>query len=248
MTNPAPSAKNGRLYGIGLGPGDPELMTLKASRLLSSLPHVFAPKADETSGSIARSIAEAHVGLGVTFHEVVYPMTRDAEQLEQRWHAAASEVVEVLRTGQDVGFITLGDPMLYSTFSYLMRAVQRLLPEVEVEIVPAVMSFAASAALTAFVLGEQDSLLTVAPTPDTTQELDALVGRGGRLVLMKVGKRLPMLIDWLRERHLVDQARLVVRAGLPGQRIIRDLNGITDPGRAGYLSTLLLSLPTPGAR
>lgn len=248
MTNPAPSATLGRLYGIGLGPGDPELVTLKACRLLSSLAHVFAPKADETSGSIARSIAQAHAGPGVTFHEVVYPMTRDAEQLEQRWQAAASEVVGVLRTGQDVGFITLGDPMLYSTFSYLMRAVQCLLPEVEVEIVPAVMSFAASAALTQFVLGEQDSLLTVAPTPNTELELDALMRRGGRLVLMKVGKRLPMLMGWLRKRQLIEQARLVVRAGLPGQRIIRDLDAITDPERAGYLSTMLLDLEITGAR
>lgn len=232
----------GRLYGIGLGPGDPDLVTVKASRLLARLPYVFAPKADDASASIARSIASAHAGAAVEFRELVYPMTRDLGQLEQRWREAAEVVVDVLASGHDAGFITLGDPMLYSTFSYLMRAVRQLLPAAEIEVVPAVMSFAASAALTQFILGERDSKLTVAPAPDDKGAMDTLIGRGGRLVLMKVGKRLPQLVEWLREAQCLHTARLVVRAGLPGQQIFDDLSQIPDLERAGYLSTLLVNL------
>lgn len=237
----------GRLYGIGLGPGDPELVTVKASRLLARLHYVFAPKADEASASIARGIASSHAGPDVEFRELVYPMTRDPEQLRLRWQQAAQVVVEVLAQGHDVGFITLGDPMLYSTFSYLMSAVRQLLPAVEVEIVPAVMSFAASAALTGFVLGERDSKLTIAPAPDDQAALNALIERGGRLVLMKVGKRLPQLIEWLHQAQRLRQARLVVRAGLPGQQVFEDLEHIEDLERTGYLSTLLVDLDPEGA-
>lgn len=246
MNSNLPS-KLGRLYGIGLGPGDPELVTLKASRLLARLRYVFAPKADESSASIARGIASNHAGPEVEFRELVYPMTRDPAQLQRRWNEAAQVVVDVLAKGHDVGFITLGDPMLYSTFSYLMRAVRQLLPAIEIEIVPAVMSFAASAALTGFVLGERESKLTVAPAPDDQEALNALMLRGGRLVLMKVGNRLPRLIEWLRQAQRLDQARLVVRAGLPGQRVFEDLEQIDDLERTGYLSTLLVDLDPEGA-
>jgi precorrin-2/cobalt-factor-2 C20-methyltransferase len=237
-----PSIPIGCLYGIGLGPGDPELVTVKASRLLAKLPHLFAPKADQVSLSIAKSIAAHHVGANVQFHETVYPMTRDPNVLRDSWRKAAAPVVAVLERGQDAGFITLGDPMLYSTFSYLMRAVRELLPNARVEIVPAVMSFAASAALTEFVLGEQKTQLTVAPAPDTEAGMSALIAQGGRLVMMKVGSRLPQLVDWLRASGHLAQTRLVVRAGLSGQRVITDLSRCDELDKVGYLSTLLVDL------
>jgi precorrin-2/cobalt-factor-2 C20-methyltransferase len=239
---PKNSSSIGCLYGIGLGPGDPELVTMKASRLLFALNHVFAPKADEGGLSIARGIASFHMSPEAQVHELVYPMTRDRKVLDSRWRQAARAVIEVLEQGEDAGFITLGDPMLYSTCSYLVRAVQELLPSVEVEIVPGVTSFSASAALTQFILGERKSTLTVAPTPDSEEALHQLLEHGGRLVLMKVGARLPQLVGWLRARGLVQRARLVVRAGLPGQQLFRDLEACANLDEIGYLSTLLVDL------
>ena len=236
----------GRLYGIGLGPGDPELITMKASRLLGRLLHVFAPKADERGASIARSIARMHTAPDTQFHELIYPMTRNAEVLRQHWQAAAKSVVELLATGTDAGFVTLGDPMLYSTCTYLTRAVREQCPSVEVEIVPGVTSFCASAALTEFVLGEQGSMLLVAPAPNSHDELRELTRRGGRLVLMKVGARLPQLVEWVRAAGLLPRARLVSRAGLPGQQIVKDLAAVEDLGALGYLSILLIDLETGG--
>jgi precorrin-2/cobalt-factor-2 C20-methyltransferase len=245
--NPEHSSSIGRLYGIGLGPGDPELVTVKASRLLWQLEHLFAPKAEDGGMSIARSIANIHAKPDVRFHELVYPMTRDLAVLDCHWRRAAEAVIEVLELGQDAGFITLGDPMLYSTCSYLIRAVQQLLPLAEVEIVPGVTSFCASAALTQFNLGERKSTLTVTPAPDTEGALQQLIRRGGRLVLMKVGARLPQLVVWLRRQGLIHRSRLVFRAGLPGQQLCCDLDACPELDRVGYLSTLLIDLDGDGA-
>jgi precorrin-2/cobalt-factor-2 C20-methyltransferase len=236
----------GRLYGIGLGPGDPELVTLKASRLLASLPHLFAPKADAAGGSIARSIARHHAHPNAVFHELVYPMTRNADVLRQHWQEGAESVLAVLAAGNDAGFMTLGDPMLYSTFTHLVRAVQDLCPKVDVEVVPGVTSFCASAALTEFVLGEQDSKLLVAPAPDDLDGLRELTRLGGRLVLMKVGSRLPQLVEWLRALGLLERARLVSRAGLPGQQVLTNLTAGDELETLGYLSTLLVELEAGG--
>jgi precorrin-2/cobalt-factor-2 C20-methyltransferase len=232
----------GVLYGIGLGPGDPELVTLRASRLLNQLGHLFAPKADERGESLARSIAAFHVGANVVFHELVYPMTREPSLLEHHWRLAAKPVVTLLASGHDVGFITLGDPLLYSTFSYLMRAVRAELKGVQIEVIPAVTSFCASAAATEFVLAERDSILTIAPAPATREEFSALLGNGGRLVLMKNGKRLPTILKWLAEEGLLERTRLVSRVGLPGQRVLEVLASDADVESLGYLSTLLIEL------
>jgi precorrin-2/cobalt-factor-2 C20-methyltransferase len=232
--------KLGRLYGIGLGPGDPELVTVKASKLLAQLRHVFAPKAEDGGFSIARNIAESHAGPETEFHELIYPMTSDPKVLAEHWAIAADPVVKLLRLGEATAFITLGDPMLYSTFTYLNRAVKMMLSEVEIEVVSGVTSFCASAALTEYTLGEKNSKLLVAPAPSTEFELVELTRQCEKLVLMKVGSKLPQIMTWLASLGLLAQTKLVSRAGLPDQRVIFDLTAITETDTVGYLSTLLI--------
>lgn len=236
--------RTGHLYGIGLGPGDPELLTLKAMKCLARLEHVFAPKAEEGGVSIARTIAEHHVGSRTTFHELVYPMVRNPDVLAHYWQKAAIPVLELLKAGEDVGFITLGDPMLYSTFTYLNRAVHAELPEVETEVIAGVTSFCASAALTQFTLGEQASKLLVAPAPSSQLELFELTRCCEKLVLMKVGSKLPELVKWLRALGLLERARVVSRAGLKEQRVLTELGACTELETLGYLSTLLVECAT----
>jgi precorrin-2/cobalt-factor-2 C20-methyltransferase len=238
--NHEPQRLTGRLYGIGLGPGDPELVTLKASRCLERLEHVFAPKAEEGGTSIARRIAEHHVGPRTTFHELVYPMVRNPDILTHYWRKAALPVLELLNAGKDVGFITLGDPMLYSTFTYLNRAIRAELSSVETEVIAGVTSFCASAALTQFTLGEKSSKMLVAPAPSSQLELFELTRSCDKLVLMKVGSKLPELVTWLRAIGLLQRACIVSRAGLPEQRILTDLGSSTELETLGYLSTLLV--------
>ncbi len=140
---------HGTLYGIGIGPGDPELITLKAARLIGACPILFVPKARTAAESVALAIARPLVGPETQIRELVFPMTADAKELAEKWDAAALCVAEVLATGEDACFLTLGDPLLYSTYLYLLRALRKRLPELKAVTVPGIMAFGAVAAAAA---------------------------------------------------------------------------------------------------
>lgn len=108
----------GKLYGVGLGPGDPELMTLKAARILSSADVVCAPKSSEDRESIALAIAKTHVK-NAKIIQPIFPMSKDVKKLEKRWDEATEMIFSELEQGRDVAFVTVGDPLFYSTYSYI---------------------------------------------------------------------------------------------------------------------------------
>lgn len=233
--------KLGTFYGLGVGPGDPELLTLKALRVLERCPHVFVPKARKKAESVALDIARSHIPGDAVVHRALFPMTEDREELVRRWDQTACEVAELLRSGQDVCFLTLGDTLLYSTHIYLLRALQEQLPDVNVVTVPGITAMSAVAALTQFPLGEGKKPVTIVPSADDMSTLDRAIDLGGTLVIMKVGKRLGAVLDLLESRGVIDGGVFVSRAGLDGERLERDLKDLksADP-KAGYLSTILV--------
>ncbi len=174
--------KRGTLYGIGVGPGDPELITVKGARILGQCRRVFVPKARTASESVALSIAGRYLKKDSQVQELVFPMTPDRMELSQRWEESAREITAVLETGEDACFLTLGDPLLYSTYIYLLRALRARLPGVEVVTVPGVPAFAAAAALTDFPIGEAKQPVTIVPVADDLEadaSLDHLDHRVG---------------------------------------------------------------------
>ncbi len=236
----------GTLYGIGVGPGDPELLTLKGARLLAECRHVFVPNARKKAESVALAIARQHLAEDAVVHQLVFPMTTDRDELARRWDDSAAEVDAVLAAGEDACFLTLGDPMLYSTYIYLLRALRRRVPDGEVVTVPGITSFCAAAALTSFPIGEAKEPVTIVPTADDLSAVRRALDVGGTVVLMKIGKRLPAIIDVLEEAGVLDHAVLVARAGQPGQRVETDLRALRDDSEVGYLSIILVH-PTKGA-
>ncbi len=231
----------GTLYGIGVGPGDPELITVKGARLLGECRHAFVPKARTAAESVALSIAGRYLHSGSRVHELIFPMTSEGEDLSRRWAAAAQEVAAVLRTGEDACFLTLGDPLLYSTYIYLLRELKAVLPGARVVTVPGVTAFSAAAALTDFPVGEKKEPVTVIPAADDPEDVRrALAGRG-TVVLMKVGKRLKDILSILEESGLTDRSVFVSHAGMENERIETDLHRLQaeDP-EAGYLSIILV--------
>ena len=231
----------GTLYGIGIGPGDPELITLKAARLISSCPTLFVPKARTAAESVALAIARSLIGPETRIEELVFPMTADAKALAEKWDTAAAHVAEVLAAGEDACFLTLGDPLLYSTYIYLLRALRKRIPDLKAVTVPGIMAFGAAAASAEFPIGEGRAPVTIVPAADDLAAVRRALAAGGTVVLMKIGKRLPEVLALLDAESLLEKSVFVSHVGMATQRIETDLRRLKDEGpEAGYLSIILV--------
>jgi precorrin-2/cobalt-factor-2 C20-methyltransferase len=231
----------GTLYGIGVGPGDPDLITLKAVKILSTCPHVFVPKARQEGESVALNIARRHVGSDAEIHEIVFPMTSDPTELKTRWKESARVIAEILETGSNACFLTLGDAFLYSTYIYMLRALRRRLPDVKAVTIPGITAFSAAAALAEFPIGRGKETVTIVPTADDLDTVrQALLG-GGTVVLMKIGKRLGGILDLLEYYGAGGRAVFVSRVGMEDERIVHDLKTLRGQNaETGYLSIILV--------
>jgi len=233
--------KRGTLYGIGVGPGDPELITMKGAHLLARCRHVFVPKARTAADSLALSVAKPYVGPSAEVHELVFPMTADREELSRRWGESAQKIITVLDWGEDACFLTLGDPLLYSTYIYLLRAVRAAIPDADVITVPGVTAFSAAAALAEFPVGEGREPVLVIPTADDLDHVRQALKEKGTIILMKIGKRLPDILDILEDAGAIEQSIFVSHAGMEDQRVETDLRFLRkERPEAGYLSIILV--------
>ena len=233
--------KLGIMYGIGVGPGDPELISVKGARILAGCRHVFVPKTRMEKESTALAIARGYSPSNAAIHELVFPMITDRSELSQQWDASAQSIASVIRTGEDVCFLTLGDPFLYSTYVYLLRAVRARIPGVKAVTVPGITSFCAAAALTEFSLGEGTETVSVVPTPDNFDRVREALSRKGTVVLMKVGRHLGKVLEILEELDLLNQGVFASRIGMDGESAEVDLRRLKREGmEAGYFSILLV--------
>jgi precorrin-2/cobalt-factor-2 C20-methyltransferase len=231
----------GTLYGLGVGPGDPEWIPVKAVRILAACRYVFVPKSRAAGESVALDIARTYLRPDAVVHELTFPMSSDAGVLAESWRRAAEEVCRRLEQGDDAAFLTLGDPLLYSTYIYLLRGLRELRPEINVVTVPGITAFSAAAALANFPVGQGKQLVTIVPASDDLEQFERVLDRGGTVVLMKIGDRLARVLDILQARGLFERAVFVARAGMPQQRVETDLTRLRDlDPQAGYLSILIV--------
>ncbi len=231
----------GKLYGIGVGPGDPELITVKGARVISECGHIFVPKAGPKTVSLALEISRSYINERAEVHELVFPMTSDKARLGSEWMASAQSVMGILRQGEDACFLTLGDPLLYSTYIYLIRNLRAIEAGIDIITIPGIMALNAAASLTGFPLGEGKENVTVVPAADDLGSVKDALSSGGTVVLMKIGKRLESLLALLEAAGVIDDAVFVSRAGQKDQHIetnLRKLKGADD--KAGYMSIILV--------
>ncbi|MEW6350287.1 MAG: precorrin-2 C(20)-methyltransferase [Thermodesulfobacteriota bacterium] len=234
-------ANIGTLYGIGVGPGDPDLITVKGAAMLGRCRHVFAPRAPHESESLAYRIAAKHIRSDAQIHRITFPMTSDRSELQARWRESAGLIAEVLQTGADACYLTLGDTLLYSTYVYLLRELTALCPEAHVVTIPGISSFSAAAARVGFPVGEGKNPVVVVPAAEDLDDVTRGLAMGGTVVLMKVGSRLQSILDLLEATGHIDRAAFVARVGMPGEYVqtdVRSLKGRDD--RTGHLSTILI--------
>ena len=234
----------GRLYGIGAGPGSAELLTLKAVRLLGEVPVVFVPRGDTGEVSIALSIIRPFVSGGQEIRELLAPMTRDRQARSRAWDEAAAQVLAVLDSGRDAAFLTLGDSTIYSTFFYLLEALRRRQPGIEVEIVPGITSFSAAASLLGRSLTMGQEGLAVVSATRGSDYLRQVLSVFENVVLLKVAPVLAEVQALLAELGRQGDAAFVCRCGLDGQVIRDSLAGcpLTGAGElpADYYSLILV--------
>jgi len=224
--------EQGVLYGVGLGPGDPELMTLKAHRLIRDA-DVIAYPAPEGGASFARSIAAGAIG-DVTEIEIAVPMDVKRYPAQEAYDRGAAAIAAHLEAGCDVVTLCEGDPFFYGSFMYLFA---RLSERFEVEIVPGVTSVTACAAAWKMPLAARNEVLTIVPGTLEKAELRARVDSAEAVAIMKVGRHLEKIREVLAELGLEAQAGYVARATLDEQVVCSLAEA---PETAPYFSMILV--------
>jgi precorrin-2/cobalt-factor-2 C20-methyltransferase len=226
----------GRLYGIGVGPGDPELLTLKALRLLRAAPVVAYP-APESGDSFARRIVAAWLQPHQREIAIRFPM-RPGPVPAEIYDRAAAEITAALDRGADVACLCQGDPLFYGSFAGLLT---RLAPRYPVEIVPGVSSLTACAAAAALPLVRRDETLTVIPASLPEDELSRRLEASDAAAVIKLGRHFAKLHRVAARLGRLDGAVYVERASLPEQRIAPLAE--TDPEGVPYFAMALLRRP-----
>lgn len=230
--------KPGNFYGIGLGPGDPELLTIKAIHTIQKADSIFVPKSDTKEDSLALEIVKDYVG-GKRVTEQVYPMTKDKSILNSAWLKSAGEIRAEVINGNNVAYLTLGDPMTFSTYIYLLRQLNTMLPEHAIHTIPGITSYNAAACVANFPLLTGDERLAVIPVPKDITELRPILEAFDTVVLMKVAKKLDEVIQLLEEMNLSENALFASYIGQKDAYLTCDLVSLKGSGR-GYMSVLIV--------
>ncbi|GAB4345816.1 MAG: precorrin-2 C(20)-methyltransferase [Leptolyngbyaceae cyanobacterium] len=231
----------GRLYGISVGPGDPELLTVKAVRLLQRSPVVAYPAGVRGKAGFAEQIIQSWLHPDQVQLPLTFPYVQDTEILLEAWKLASEQVWQHLKTGQDVVFACEGDVSFYSTFTYLAQTLQASHPDVVVEAVPGVCSPLAAAASLGLPLTIRQQRLMVLPALYNLTELETALKWADVVVLMKVSSVYPQVWQVLERFNLLGQSYVVEWATLPQQRIYKGLQGLPDL-QLHYFSLLIVQV------
>ncbi len=220
----------GILYGVGVGPGDPKLLTLLAVETIKKAHCIVVP--DMGKEKTALKIAEPYID-GKEIFSVEMPMTRDENELRARHEEAAKRIAKELDEGRDVAFLTLGDPTIYSTYIYVHRIILSM--GFEAQIVNGIPSFCAAAARLSISLCDKSEALHIIPASyGKTEELLAL---SGNKVLMKSGKQMEAVVDMLKTSGQIDNAMMVERCSMEDEKVYRNLSEVKN---SGYFSLIIV--------
>ena len=229
----------GTLYGLGVGPGDPELITVKAFRKLQECPVIAYPKKLKGSKSYAHRIVEMYIQpsekemLGL-----VFPMTKDEETLRIEWAKSVEMIYTYLAKGQDVAFVTEGDPMLFSTFIHLMKLMKETHADVPIETVAGISSFNGSANRLGIPLADGDDHVAMIPATENMEDMRRVLETHDAVVFIKVAKVLNEMLDLLEEMDLLYGVHVVTKVTSDEEVIwnVDELRGV----ELNYLSCMVV--------
>jgi precorrin-2/cobalt-factor-2 C20-methyltransferase len=236
----------GKFYVIGVGPGDPELLTLRSIRLLKESSVLIVPKGKEDGNSMALSIIEQIVPTAnKEIIEIYFPMKKirmgegpDTE-VDAAWQRAARLIIEKVQAGHTVAFPTIGDPAIYSTGFYTCQTLLTLAPDIPTSIIPGVSSIGACAATAGVPLCQGDDMMAVVPATFANDKLTEVFTSFQTVVLMKVHKVMDRIINLLADLDLLEHAILVERTAQNSERIFTDLRE-AQQADLHYFSTIIV--------
>ncbi len=225
----------GKLYGIGTGPGDPELLTIKAIKIMK-LCDVIAVPSSESHDRTAFNIVEEYIK-DKELMECKFTMDRDEQKRIAARALVATEICKVLEQGKNVGFITLGDPTIYSTYMYVHHLVAN--EGFETEIISGITSFTAVAATLNDSLCEGNEILSIIPASHH-ENIEDLLSLPGNKVLMKSGKSLANVLQILENKGLSNQVKIIERCGMENQRVFNNIKEFQDARDVSYFTVAIV--------
>ncbi|AEI45348.1 precorrin-2 C(20)-methyltransferase [Paenibacillus mucilaginosus] len=232
-------SKLGTLYGLGVGPGDPELITVKAFRLLKESPVIAYPRKKSGAKSYALQITELYVDTDEKIMlPLIFPMTRDREALELQWNKTVDTVWGHLSEGRNVAFVTEGDPMLYSTYIHLMRLMQEKHPEVQCVSVPGISSVLGAASRLNLPLADGDEQFAVIPATENYDEMRRVLETHDCVVFIKVAKVIDLMLQVLGDLGLTDKASVITKVTSSEEQVWRNVRELA--GRELEYLTLMV--------
>jgi precorrin-2/cobalt-factor-2 C20-methyltransferase len=226
--------KKGKFIGIGVGPGDPDLLTVKAVKTLNEVDVICAPKSSKSKPSVALSIIDPVLNDRKSEYETLeplFPMIENKKELQKYWADAAQVIIEKLNEGLDVAFITLGDPSVYSTFSYVFKIIEGM--DFETMVIPGITSFTGCAASAKMQLAEKDEIMVIVPKVD--ERLSQIMACGDTFVIMKTSRHSDMLEDIINQDERDKEIISVQNCSMNDEKIF---DGFVEDKK--YLSTTIV--------
>jgi precorrin-2/cobalt-factor-2 C20-methyltransferase len=212
------------IWGVGVGPGAPDLVTLRAIATLRRADVLVLPRSNDFGESVAWSIVKPHIEARDDQERLplTFPMSNDPARVRAAWDKALAAIGARVEAGKSIAFVTEGDPTLYSTFVYLQREAPTRWPGVRVEVVPGVTSVTAVPAVAGIALADGRERVAIVPAAYGVDDADALLRSFDTVVFMKIGPEMGRVVAAIERNGLLDRAVYVAKATMAGQRIVRD--------------------------
>lgn len=232
------TVKEGCFYGIGVGPGDSEYMTVKAIKILQSLDILYVPQAKDGGDSTAKKIANTYIKEDIEIKDRHFPMNYNIEEKENAWDDISREIKGDVESGKKVGFITLGDPMVYSTYVYLL---ERLIGSIKIKTISGINSFIGISSSNNFPLAMDRESLAIISCTDNYDSIEEVLDRFDSIVLMKVYKNFRKIIDIIEEKNLEDKFIMVSNSSMNNEKVYKNISDIRSMEKVPYFTTIILN-------
>ncbi|KAB3539055.1 precorrin-2 C(20)-methyltransferase [Alkaliphilus pronyensis] len=227
----------GKFYGIGVGPGDPELITIKAIKAIQNVDIIICPEAKKDKGSIALKIAKQHIKEDAQILYLTFPMIHNKEVLKEQWKKNSTIIKNELEKGKNIGFITLGDPMVFSTYIYLLRHLKE--EAIEIETIPGITAFCAVASRVNVPLSVGEETLGILPLMKDCGNLEKILEDYDNVVIMKASHDSPKMADILEKKGYKDKFVFVSKCSTNEEEISYDIERLRKE-KVHYLSTIIV--------